>query len=60
MPNEIKSFDGREALDELLKAALPRANFVTRTSDKQFAASIEDITSSSVSSTQKRVLTIRS
>ena len=37
MPNEIKSFDGREALDEFLKAALPRANFVTRTSDKQFA-----------------------
>ena len=35
MPNEIKSFDGREALDEFLKAALPRANFVTRTSDKQ-------------------------
>ena len=33
MPNEIKSFDGREALDEFLKAALPRANFVTRTSD---------------------------
>ena len=28
MPNEIKSFDGREALDEFLKAALPRANFV--------------------------------
>ena len=35
MPNEMKSFDGREALDEFLKAALPRANFVTRTSDKQ-------------------------
>ena len=31
MPNEIKSFDGREALEEFLKAALPRANFVTRT-----------------------------
>ena len=39
MPNEIKNFDRREALDEFLKAALPRANFVTSTSDKQFAAS---------------------
>ena len=25
MPNEIKSFDGREALDEFLNAVLPRA-----------------------------------
>ncbi|XP_065185804.1 uncharacterized protein LOC135816536 [Sycon ciliatum] len=43
MANEVRVLDGAEELEDFLKVALPRANFVTRTTEKPFSNSVEEI-----------------
>eukprot|EP00117_Sycon_ciliatum_P000789 scpid110681/ scgid6715/ len=43
MANEVRILDGAEELEDFLKVALPRANFVTRTTEKPFSNSVEEI-----------------
>ncbi|XP_065196481.1 uncharacterized protein LOC135827972 [Sycon ciliatum] len=43
MANEVRVLDGAEELEDFLKVALPRASFVTRTTEKPFSNSVEEI-----------------